>query len=123
VKILLIMIGGSLGAVCRYAATLLAAKLWGSSFPWGTLAVNLIGCFLIGFIFGLAERTSWVTPWFRFFFVTGFLGALTTFSSFAMETVNIGNAGLLYPAAFNLLANNGGSLLLVLMGMGLAKWV
>ncbi len=122
-KILLIIIGGSLGAVCRYAVNLLTAKLWGSAFPWGTLTVNLVGCFLIGLVFGLAERTSWVTPLFRLFFVTGFLGALTTFSSFAVETVNIANAGSLYPAALNFLANNVGGLALVLVGMGLAKMI
>lgn len=120
-KILLIMIGGSLGALCRYAITLLAARLWGNTFPWGTLVVNLIGCFLIGLVFGLAERASWVTPLFRLFFVTGFLGALTTFSSFAMETVAITNSASLYPGSLNLLANNLGCVLLVLMGLGLAK--
>lgn len=120
-KILLIMIGGSIGALCRYAITLLTARLWGNSFPWGTLTVNLIGCFLIGLVFGLAERASWVTPLFRLFFVTGFLGALTTFSSFAVETVAIANSASLYPASLNILANNLGSLVLVLLGMGLAK--
>jgi fluoride exporter len=120
-KIILILIGGSLGALCRYGVNLLTAKLWGSAFPWGTLTVNLVGCFLIGLVFGLAERVNWVTPLFRLFFVTGFLGALTTFSSFAVETVNLSQAGLRFPAAVNLISNNLGGLVLVLLGLGLAK--
>jgi fluoride exporter len=121
VKIFLIMIGGSVGAVCRYSVNLLAAKFWGSAFSWGTLMVNLCGCFLIGLVFGLAERAEWVTPLFRLFFVTGFLGALTTFSSFAVETVNLAIAGHRLPAAANFLINNTGGLVLVLLGLGLAK--
>jgi fluoride exporter len=120
-KIILVLIGGSLGALCRYGMNLLTAKLWGGAFPWGTLTVNLAGCFLIGLIFGLAERTSWVTPLFRLFFVTGFLGALTTFSSFAVETVNLTAAGMRFPAAINFLTNNIGGLVLVFLGLGLAK--
>jgi fluoride exporter len=120
-KIILVLIGGSLGALCRYGMNLLTARLWGGAFPWGTLTVNLAGCFLIGLIFGLAERTSWVTPLFRLFFVTGFLGALTTFSSFAVETVNLTAAGMRFPAVVNFLTNNIGGLVLVFLGLGLAK--
>ena len=120
-KIFLIILGGSAGAVCRYAVNLLAAKFWGSDFPWGTLIVNLSGCFLIGLVFGLAERAEWVTPLFRLFFVTGFLGALTTFSSFGIETANLVIAGHHLPAAANFLVNNTGGLLLVFLGLGAAK--
>jgi CrcB protein len=121
VKVLLVLLGGSIGAGCRYGVNLLAAWLWGSGFPWGTLIVNMVGCLLIGLAFGLAERASWVTPSVRLFFVTGFLGALTTFSSFAVETVNTANAGFRSVAALNFLANNAGGLALVLVGLRLAK--
>ncbi len=120
-KILLVVVGGSIGAACRYGVSLLTAWLWGSRFPWGTLVVNLVGCFLIGLAFGLAERAAWVTPSVRLFFVTGFLGALTTFSSFAVETVNTANASSGYLAAANFAANNAGGLALVLAGMWLAR--
>ncbi|MCU0917100.1 MAG: fluoride efflux transporter CrcB [Planctomycetes bacterium] len=120
-KVLLVLLGGSIGAVCRYGVNLLAVRLWGSGFPWGTLVVNLAGCLLIGLAFGLAERSSWVTPSVRLFFVTGFLGALTTFSSFAIETVNTANAGLRAAAALNFVAQNAGGLALVLVGLWLAK--
>jgi fluoride exporter len=121
VKLLLVLLGGSIGAGCRYGVNLLTAWLWGSGFPWGTLIVNMVGCLLIGLAFGLAERASWVTPSVRLFFVTGFLGALTTFSSFAVETVNTANAGFRSVAALNFVANNAGGLALVLVGLRLAK--
>ena len=88
-KILLVMFGGSIGALSRYGVSLLAAQLFGTRFPWGTLIVNLSGCFLIGLSFALAERgLSIMNPSMRLFFVTGYLGALTTFSTFGLETVN-----------------------------------
>jgi CrcB protein len=75
-KILLVMFGGSIGALSRYALSLWAAKLLGTRFPWGTLAVNLSGCFLIGLAFAWAERgLNIMNPSMRLFFVTGYLGA------------------------------------------------
>src|SRR5512136_3453 len=88
-KIFLVMLGGSIGALSRYGVSLLALKLFGTRFPWGTLLVNLVGCFLIGVAYALAERGStWMNPSMRVFFVTGYLGALTTFSTYALETTS-----------------------------------
>ncbi|CAN2041002.1 Fluoride-specific ion channel FluC [Candidatus Magnetomoraceae bacterium gMMP-15] len=122
IKILLIMLGGSLGALCRYSIALLAARYIGSRFPWGTFMANMIGCFLIGAAFGLADRTNFLSPSARLFFMTGFLGALTTFSTFALETVNSLRTGTNFIAAFNFLLNNIGGLLLVLAGMYLIRY-
>jgi fluoride exporter len=116
-KVLLVMIGGGLGAVSRYAVSLLSARLWGPHFPWGTLTVNLIGCFLIGLLFALADRARWLTPDLRLLLVTGYLGALTTFSTFALETVNAARLGLTLQPLANILANNIGGLALVVIGM------
>jgi CrcB protein len=112
-KILLVMAGGSIGALSRYGVSLLAAQLFGTKFPWGTLIVNLSGCFLIGLSFALAERgISIMNPSMRLFFVTGYLGALTTFSAFGMETVNSMRAGTHLVTVANVLSNNllGGAL-------------
>lgn len=116
-KLLLVMCGGSLGAASRYAVGLLAAKLWGPAFPWGTLIVNLAGCLLIGLLFSLADRVRLLTPEMRLFLITGYLGALTTFSSFALETVHAGRTGLALQPLVNVLANNFGGLALTFLGM------
>jgi len=116
-NVLLVMLGGSIGAVCRYGVSLAAAKWFGSGFPWGTLIVNLAGCLLIGLVFGLTERGT-THPAERLFFVTGFLGALTTFSTYALETANA-TPGSLTLAGANVLANNVAGLALVVGGMWL----
>lgn len=118
-KVSIVMLGGSLGAASRYSIGLLAAKTWGTQFPWGTLLVNLIGCFLIGLIFALADRVRLLTPDMRLLLITGFLGALTTFSSFSLETVNAGRAGLTLQPLINIVVNNLGGLSLTFAGMWL----
>jgi CrcB protein len=120
-KILLVMIGGSLGAVSRYAIALLAAKYAYGSFPWGTLLANLGGCFMIGIAFGLAERTEVLSPAARLLFMTGFLGAMTTFSTFALETLTSFRAGNHQIAVINFLINNIGGVALVLSGILLVQ--
>jgi CrcB protein len=116
VKLLLVLIGGGLGAGCRYAVGLAAARLYGDNFPWGTLAVNLVGCFLIGLTFALGATTG-LSPSLRLFLMTGFLGALTTFSTFALETVSFARDGLTVTAIANVLAHNVGGLIAALLGM------
>jgi len=106
-KILLVMAGGSLGALSRYGVSLLAVQLFGVKFPWGTLIANLSGCFLIGLALALADRgVSMFNPTYRLFFVTGYLGALTTFSTFGLETVNAMLEGRYLVAGANILSNN-----------------
>ncbi len=100
------MLGGSLGAASRYLIGIGAAKAWGVNFPWGTLIVNMAGCFLIGLIFALAESVRLFTPGVRLFLITGFLGALTTFSSFSLETTNAVRAGLTLQPIMNIMINN-----------------
>jgi fluoride exporter len=122
-RILLVMVGGSLGALTRYGTSLFAAQWFGTRFPWGTLLVNLVGCFLIGVSFALAERTNFMGPSARLFFMTGFLGALTTFSTFALETVNALRSGDLLIAVMNLLINNAIGFGLVVLGMWLVRLI
>ena len=118
-KWLLVMVGGSLGAASRYGVGLLTARLWGTGFPWGTMVVNLAGCFIIGLLFALADRSRLLTPDVRLLLITGYLGALTTFSSFSLETVNAGRSGLMLHALANILINNAGGLALTYLGMRL----
>jgi len=121
-NVFLVMLGGSLGALSRYGASLLAVKLFGSRFPWGTLAVNLVGCFFIGLAFALAERGSGImSPSMRLFFVTGYLGGLMTFSTYALETTNALGAQDSMSAVLNLAANNLLGVALVLLGMWMVR--
>jgi CrcB protein len=119
-KILLVFIGGGIGSATRYGTTLLAGRWFGSGFPWGTLTVNLGGCFLVGIILGLAEKSSLVQPSTRLFFVTGFLGGLTTFSSYAMESVMALRSSA-WLALGNVAANNLAGLALVACGLALTE--
>ena len=115
-RFVLVFFGGGLGALSRYLTTLVAMRLFGTGFPWGTLAVNWAGCFFIGVLFALGEKAEWLGPSTRLFWMTGFLGGLTTFSSFGLETVNA--VGLGWGSALsNVVANNIGGLLLVALGM------
>jgi fluoride exporter len=119
IKIVLVMIGGGLGSLSRYGITLLSIKLFGIRFPWGTLLVNLTGCFLIGLSFALAERSSLMNPSVRLFFITGFLGGLTTFSTYGYETFNAIYMGNQWAAIGNVLFNNVAGLILVFLGFRL----
>jgi fluoride exporter len=119
--IFLVMAGGSLGALARYGTALMAVKYLGIRFPYGTLIVNLTGCFLIGVCFALVDKTNWLSPSMRLFLMTGFLGALTTFSTYAIETIVSLQSGTISIAIFNFLLNNMLGLTLVLSGIGLVN--
>lgn len=86
---LLIGIGGFIGSIARYATASWLTKLIPSVFPYGTFAANIIGCLVIGIVYGLSERFTWLTPEWRFFLATGLCGGYTTFSSFAYENINL----------------------------------
>jgi CrcB protein len=118
---LLVMSGGALGALLRYATTVVTVRLWGANFPWGTLAVNWAGCFLIGVAFALSDYWNVLTPGARLFFVTGFLGALTTFSTFALETALFARPDASHLAVINFAAHNVGGLALVLLGIAAVR--
>ena len=122
IKILLVMVGGSIGALSRYAVSLLAVKLFGVKFPWGTFIVNLSGCFLIGLAFAWGERGLGImNPSIRLFFITGYLGALTTFSSFGLETVLSFQEGRYLVSIANILLNNIVGLALVFLGLAVGR--
>ena len=120
-KVLLVLLGGSLGAVSRYGISLLANRLYGNSFPWGTLFVNLAGCFLIGLSFALGNERNILSPSTRLFFMTGFLGALTTFSTFALESINLAGSDFSMMGIVNFFAHNIGGLIFVIFGLWIGR--
>jgi CrcB protein len=121
IPIVLVLIGGGLGALLRYGTTLMCVRWFGAGFPWGTLMVNLAGCFLIGVIFALAERTQLIGPHGRLFLMTGFLGGLTTFSTYGLESVVALRGGDYSTTLANILVNNVGGLILVVAGVRAAR--
>ena len=121
VLLLAVAAGGAAGACCRYGVGLLAAAKVPAA-PWvGTLAVNLAGCFLIGFAVSAAAGSGGLSPTARALVVTGFLGGLTTFSAFGYEAVALGRGGSGLPvAALHVGLNVVGGLLCVECGRRLA---
>lgn len=105
-NILLVGIGGFIGSVLRYTASGYVQQATKSvGFPYGTLAVNVIGCFIIGFLAQLAEARGVFTSESRLFVFVGILGGFTTFSSFGNETLNLARDSQMMSALANIGAN------------------
>ena len=119
-KILLILLGGGIGAVLRYLLSTFIYQVSGPTFPTGTLVVNLTGSLVIGFLGGVFERTV-VPPDLRSFIQVGVLGGYTTFSSYGLETSQLLRSGEIGLATLNVLASNVGGLALVLVGYAAAQ--
>lgn len=101
-KVLLVGMGGFLGATMRYLTGGLVHQLVKNNyFPYGTLAVNLLGCFLIGLLAGLAENRQLFNPEVRLLVFIGFLGSFTTYSTFGYEVFGFAQDGQILSAAAN----------------------
>ncbi len=113
--LLAVALGGALGALARYTVAVAMYRLVPTLFPVGTFAVNVAGCLVFGLLAGLADHRFVFQPVTRSFLLVGVLGAFTTFSTFAFETVELLRDGQFGWAAFNV----GGQVLVGLM----ALWV
>lgn len=82
--LILVGIGSGIGGMCRYLISLYLGQSH-SGFPWGTFVVNIIGCLLIGILWGLTSRFQHLSPAFSLLFMVGFCGGFTTFSTFSKE--------------------------------------
>lgn len=104
INTLLIFFGAGVGGVFRYWISNVIHWFLGRDFPYGTLVVNVSGCFLMGLLFVLIlERFDVVKPQLRSLLLIGFLGGYTTFSSFSIETLNLFENGALLSASLNIL--------------------
>jgi len=92
-KLLFVGMGGLIGASLRYLISIYTARVLGTDFPYGTLFVNILGGFLIGFVMELSLGTDLISPNLRLFLTTGLMGGLTTFSTFGYETISLFNEG------------------------------
>ena len=118
---LAISAGAVVGASLRYWMSRFAVSLLGPVFPWGTLAINVLGSFVLGFfLVWTAERVMVDTRW-RLLIAVGFCGSYTTFSSYAFETMAFLKQGQWMLMAANFVANNLLACLAVLAGMAVAR--
>ena len=124
-NVLLVALGGSIGAVARYKMSgwILHHTIdW--RFPAGTFAVNVLGCLVAGILAGLVEKHDLFTADTRLFFFTGILGGFTTFSAFGLETMFLVQRGQFLIAASNVAASVVAGLLALWVGLGVGslKW-
>jgi len=119
-----VALGGALGSVSRYLVGMWVQTTSQSiDFPYGTLTVNLIGCFVIGFLSQLAETRGVFTPETRALVFIGVLGGFTTFSSFGNDSINLLRDGETFNALANVGANVIFGLALVWLGRAVAYWI
>jgi CrcB protein len=119
-QLLAIAAGGAVGALLRYGLSLLVYGFLDESWPYGTLTVNLLGSFLIGFLWQLFETGSYDQTS-RLLIFTGGLGAFTTFSTFSLESITLLQSGRLRAWGIYALASNLGGLLAVWLGILLSR--
>ena len=125
--LLAVALGGSLGSVARYLLQGSVqrrageAQGWAAIFPWGTLAVNVLGCLLIGFLAVLFEERPLIAPATRTFLLIGLLGGFTTFSSFGFETFALARDGSTLLALANVATSVLAGLVAVVAGALLAR--
>lgn len=116
-------VAGAVGTVARYALSGFVQDRLGAGFPWGTLAVNALGCFLFGLVWTLAEERLLISTQTRFLVLTGFMGAFTTFSTFAFETSAMLRDSEWLLAAGNFAAQNALGLVCVYLGLVIGRWL
>jgi len=120
-KIMVVAIGGSIGAAARYVVSTWAAERYGSDFPYGTLIVNVVGCFIIGAFMVLVTERVIANPYWRLLVAVGFVGGLTTFSSFGYETLKLVEDAQFQWAAYNIMTNFIFGFFATWLGMTLAR--
>ena len=103
IKFLNLIIGGVSGTLARYLFSGFIYRIFGTTFPYGTLAVNLSGCLIVGFLASLSEKKFLLDPNARILLMVGFCGAFTTFSTFILETSNLLRDGETVRAFWNVM--------------------
>lgn len=123
IKILMVGAGGFVGAVARYTLSDWVHRFSKGSFPHGTLIVNVLGCFFIGILMGWVQVRHDLTPNQRLILITGFLGSLTTFSTFGYETLALLENGYLKLGLGNIATNLVLGILSVYLGVIAVKFL
>ncbi|WP_431322323.1 fluoride efflux transporter CrcB [Rhizobium sp. YTU87027] len=121
IQAILVAVGGAIGSVLRYYVGQWALRLAGPAFPWGTLTVNIVGCFIIGIFAEMIIRRFDASPELRLLLITGFLGGLTTFSSFSLDAITLFERGAALSGALYIVASVGLSMAGVIGGLALMR--
>ncbi len=116
-----IAIGGAVGAILRYSLSVYIYRNFDESLPWGTIAVNLIGCFIIGFLWNIFQDMTHSANT-RIFIFIGILGAFTTFSTFGLESFHLFREGDIKLGILNIFISNIGGIGLVAIGYFASKY-
>lgn len=122
-NVLCLIVGSVAGGLSRYYLGGFVQRVSGSSFPYGTLAVNLAGCCLVGFIASIAVDRFPLSAPARILLISGFCGAFTTFSAFMVESDFLLRGGHAWAAVLNVLTSLVGGFILFRLGAFLAKFV
>lgn len=120
-KTILIGVAGLAGTLLRYWLSGYVARQYGETFPWGTMAVNLIGCLVAGAVFYVTEERFLVNPTVRTVILIGLLGGFTTFSSYGLQTFTLLRDGEYGLASLNVITSNVLGLFMVWLGYVLGK--
>ena len=120
-RVILVALGGAIGSVARYGVGAVAAQLLGSTFPWGTLLVNLFGSFLIAVVMHVALSGTAISLELRIFLTTGIMGGFTTYSSFNYETLALINQRAYGLAGLNVAATVVGCFLAGVLGLAAGR--
>lgn len=121
IQAILVAVGGAIGSVLRYYVGQWALRLAGPAFPWGTLIVNVVGCFVIGVFAEMIIRRFDASPELRLLLITGFLGGFTTFSAFSLDAISLFERGAVVSGAVYIVASVGLSLAGVIAGLALMR--
>ncbi|EJZ21687.1 fluoride efflux transporter CrcB [Rhizobium sp. Pop5] len=121
IQALLVAVGGAIGSVLRYYVGQWALKLMGPAFPWGTLAVNVVGCFVIGVFAELIARKFNASMELRLLLITGFLGGFTTFSAFSLDAISLFERGEAVAGGAYIVASVGLSMAAVFAGLAIMR--
>lgn len=116
---LLVGAGGAAGSMARYGVSYLISKAVTATFPLATFSINIIGCFIIGVLFGLAARNQWLQAGGMLLLASGFCGGFTTFSTFALENITLMQKGQMTTAFLYTGLSVAAGLLLCRVGMWL----
>ncbi len=122
-KLMMLGLAGAVGTLARYGLVSLVGRTVGTSYAWGTLVVNVAGCFLVGAVFALFDDRWQVSQQTRVVVLVGFIGAFTTFSAFILDTEMLTRSSGWGFAVSNLALQNGLGFIALIAGAAVGRWV